>query len=78
MTTFNTITEYIFTGSSTLIERTPEYREKTDLFLGHFIRYQHVVNHGDIYEDGRAVFEFGTINLGHYDYVKVAGNQGTA
>ncbi len=78
MLIFDSKNEYFFTGNPNLIERTPEYRERNDHFLGHFIRYQSVVNHGDIYDDGSAVFEFGTINLGHYDCVEIAGNQGTA
>jgi len=70
--------EYIFTGSANLIERTPEYIGRTDQFLGYFIKYQSVVNHGEIYDQGKAVFEFGIINIGNYDMVEIyAGNQGS-
>ena len=75
MLIFEPQNEYIFTGSANLIERTPEYRDRTDVFLGYFIEYQSVVNHGDYYDQGKAVFEFGIISLGYYDYVVIyAGN----
>jgi hypothetical protein len=63
--------EYIFTGPANLIERTSEYIRRTDQFLGHFITYQSVMYHGDIYDDGKAVFQFGTISLGYYGQVEI-------
>jgi len=63
--------EYIFTGPANVIERTPEYEGRMDHFLGHFIEYRSVVNHGDIYDQGKAVFQFGIVNLGHYDFVQI-------
>ena len=75
MLIFDPSNEYIFTGASNLIERTPEFAWRTDQFLGHFITYKSVVYHGDVYDDGKAVFQFGTITLGHYDSVEIyAGN----
>ena len=71
MLNFDTKTEYIFTSFANLIERTPEYIGRTDRFLGHFIRYQTVMYHGDIYYDGKAVFQFGTVSLGHFDHVVI-------
>ena len=72
MSNFDTKTEYIFTGPVNVIERTPEYIERTTTFLGHFIRYQTVMYHGDIYHDGKAVFEFGTVNLGHFYLIEIS------
>lgn len=75
MLIFETQYEYIFTGPANLIERTPEYIGRTDQFLGNFITYKSVVYHGDVYDDGKAEFEFGTISLGYYDQVEIyAGN----
>lgn len=77
MLIFDPINEYIFTGPANVIERTPEFVGRTDTFLGNFIEYKSVVYHGDVYDDGKAVFEFGTISLGHYDLVQIycpAGN----
>ena len=71
MLTFDPNYEYTFTGPTNLIERTPEYIGRTDQFLGHFVRYQTVMYHGDIYDDGRAVFQFGTVNSGHFDHVVI-------
>jgi hypothetical protein len=80
MTDFKTQYEYIFTGPSKLIERIPEFSERTDQFLGHFIKYKSVVHHGDVYDHGKAIFQFGIVNLGHYDFVEnyAARNKGTA
>ena len=78
MLIFDPTNEYIFTGPANLIERTPEYIGRTDQFLGRFITYQSVMYHGDVYDDGKAVFELGTISLGYYDQVQIykpgAGN----
>jgi len=71
MSNFDTKTEYIFNGPVNVIERTPEYIGRTDTFLGYFIRYQTVMYHGDIYNDGKAVFQFGTVNLGHFDRIVI-------
>jgi hypothetical protein len=71
MLTFEIQHEYIFTGSANLIERTTEYIGRTDTFLGKFIEHKTVFYHGDIYYDGKAAFEFGTINSGHYDFVQI-------
>jgi hypothetical protein len=73
MLKFDTKIEYSFTGPANLIERTPEYIDRTATFLGHFIKYQSVVYHGDVYDIGKAVFEFGIVNLGQYDFVQIAG-----
>ena len=71
MLIFETQYEYIFTGPTNLIERTPEFAGRTDAFLGNFITYKSVVYHGDIYDDGKAEFEFGTISLGYYEMVQI-------
>jgi len=71
MLIFDTNNEYIFTGPANLIERTPEFSERTDQFLGNFITYKSVFYHGDLYDDGKAEFEFGTISLGYYDQVEI-------
>ena len=67
---FDTKNEYIFNGPLNLIERNPNVFAKTYNCLGRFITYKSVVYHGDIYHDGKAEFEFGTINSGHYNFVE--------
>jgi len=82
MTDFNPKYEYVFTGPANLIEMVPRHPgTERNHFLGHFIQYKSVVHHGDIYNNGKAEFQFGIVNLGHYDFVEnyaVQRTNGTA
>jgi len=70
MTEFSKEKQYIFTGSSSIIERKMvngfEFYE-----LGYFIKFIDVYNHGDIYEKGKAEFEYGFVNFPYYDKVEI-------
>jgi len=58
---------YLFVESICLIED----NKRTDkLLLGKFIKYEAVILWGDILPEGKAIFEYGTISCGHYEYVK--------
>ena len=39
--------------------------------LGYFIKFIDVYNHGDIYEKGKAEFEYGFVNFPYYDKVEI-------
>lgn len=70
MMDFNTELTYIFVGKIDLIEN----HKRTDKMLGKFIEYKSITYCGDIFPDGKAVFEYGTISSGLYQYVNVYNN----
>ena len=68
---------YNFSGSDNLIEDIKIYEMKiyekiNDIslfYLGKFVKYIAVPLHGDIYDEGKAVFENGTINANDFNRV---------
>ena len=70
MTDFSKEKQYIFIGSISSIERKMEKDFELNE-LGYFIKFIDVYNHGDIYEKGKAEFEYGFVNFPYYDKVEI-------
>ena len=70
MTDFSTDKNYIFTASFHLIDRKKDVIQKRNELLGKFIRYYNIDYQNELYEKGKAEFEFGFINFPYYDRVQ--------
>jgi len=70
MTDFIPEKTYIFTASFNLIDRKKEVQSERKDLLGKFIRYYNIAYQNELYEKGKAEFEFGIINFPYYDSVK--------
>lgn len=70
MTDFSTDKNYIFTASFHLIDRKKDVIQKRNELLGKFIRYYNIAYQNELYEKGKAEFEFGFINFPYYDRVQ--------
>lgn len=74
---FSTDNSYNFNGCHNLIEQMKidalKSYDKNDenplLYLGKFIKYIAIPLHGDIYDEGKAVFENGTVNANDFKNV---------
>ena len=70
MTDFTTDKTYIFTASFHLIDRKKNVVQERKNLLGKFIRYYNVAYQNELYENGKAEFEFAYINFPYYDSVE--------
>jgi hypothetical protein len=70
MTDFTTDKNYIFTASFHLIDRKKDVVLKRNELLGKFIRYYNIAYQNELYEKGKAEFEFGFINFPYYESVQ--------
>jgi hypothetical protein len=68
--------EYIFTAMISAFYPEKNIKQNSDgyFILGKFLGYKDIPYQNDIYIDGRADFEYGYVNMGHYDSVKFSGS----
>jgi len=61
---------YIFTASFHLVEYKKDIVQERKNLLGKFIRYFNVAYQNELYEKGKAEFEFAFINFPYYESVE--------
>jgi len=66
MTDFSPDKTYIFTASFHLIDRKKDVVQERKNLLGKFIRYYNVAYQNELFENGKAEFEFAYINFPYY------------
>jgi hypothetical protein len=70
MTDFLHDKTYIFTASFHLVEYKKDVIQDRKNLLGKFIRYYNVAYQNELYEKGKAEFEFGFVNFPYYESVQ--------
>ena len=75
MTEFIPNKNYIFTASFHLIDRKKNVTSERKELLGKFIRYITIPYQNELYENGKAEFEFAYITFPYYDRIIEVDNR---